>query len=135
MQEHNKKLAYRRNNKDELETIEERPEEHITTPAVSPMNKNMTPKEEKVAQGPETLHSAISPSPVDRIKRNTRYPSSTVITRGSTVLDGQLNEYDYSPKPRQKTNERHQSCAVCAMPLNLLTLTESAWEYVTISFY
>lgn len=135
MHEYNKRLAYRRNDKDDLETIEERPEEEITALAVSSMNKEMAPREERVAQGTETLHSAVSPSAVDCIKRITRYPSSTIITRGSTVRDGQLDEYDYPSKPRQKIVERHQSCTICAMPLNLPTLTDSAWEYATLSLY
>lgn len=91
--------------------------------------------DEKAAQDPETLHYAVSPSAVDRIKRHTGYPSSTIITRGSTIQDGQLDEYDYPPKPTQKIGERRQSCAICAMPLNLETLTDSAWEYAAIPLY
>lgn len=128
-----KRLAYRRNDKANLEIVEESPEEETTAPAVSSMNKDMAPLEQKVLQGPETLHSAVSSSAVDRIKRNMKYPSSAVMARGPTVRDGPLDEYNYPPKPTQKPVERHQSCTICTMPLSLLTLTDSVWEYATIS--
>lgn len=135
MLEHNKRLACRRNDKDDLDIPEESPEGETTAPAMPSMNEDLAPMDTKAAQGPETLHSGISPSAVGRIKRHTRYPSSTIITRGSTVQDGQLDEYDYPPKPTQKMGERRQSCAICAMPLNLETLTDSAWEYAIIPLH
>ncbi|RYO96852.1 hypothetical protein DL765_011425 [Monosporascus sp. GIB2] len=130
MQEHNKKLAYRRNDRDDLEILEneeERPKEQVNAPVVS-FNKDMGPKKQKVTQGPETLPSVVSPSAIVRINRTKRNPSSTVISSGSAVRDGQCNEYDYPPQPRQKDGKRYQSCAICAMPLEPLTLTKRAWN-------
>ncbi|RYP46072.1 hypothetical protein DL768_007664 [Monosporascus sp. mg162] len=130
MQEHNKKLAYRRNDRDDLEILEneeERPKEQVNAPVVS-FNKDMGPKKQKATRGPETLPSVVSPSAIVRINRTKRNPSSTVISSGSAVQDGQRNEYDYPPQPRQKDGKRYQSCAICAMPLEPLTLTKRAWN-------
>ncbi|PON20791.1 hypothetical protein TGAM01_v210299 [Trichoderma gamsii] len=130
MQEHNKKLAYHRKDTDDLEVTGGEHEERITAPAVSHLKKDMVPKrhERKVARGPETLHSAVSPSAVERIKQTTRYPSSTIISRGSTIQDAQLNEYDNPPKPKQRDRNRSQPCAICAEPLNPHSLTTLAWS-------
>lgn len=130
MQEHNRKLAYRRNDQDDLQVLEneiERPQEQVKVPVV-PLNKDTDPKKQ-VTQGPETLPSVVSPSALLRINRNSN-PSSTLISSGSTVRDSQRNEYGYPPQPRQKDGKRYQSCAICAMPLE--PLTKRAWEYVLV---
>lgn len=134
-QDRNRNLAYQGSDKNNLWAIDERPEEEITAPAVASVNKDMAPIEEMIAQDPKTFRFMVSAAAVDRIKQNTRYPSTTATTMGSTVRDGQLNEYDYPPKPRRNTVERHHSCTICAMPLDLLALTDSAWEYATIPLY
>ncbi|KAL6886897.1 hypothetical protein GGI43DRAFT_431693 [Trichoderma evansii] len=109
-------------------STQERPEEEIIAPAVPSLEKDMVViKEDKVSRGPDTLPSVVSPSAVDRIKRATRYPSSTVISRGSAVGNGRLNEYDYPPQPKQKDGEKYQPCAICSMPLELPTLTMRDW--------
>ncbi|KAJ2988255.1 hypothetical protein NUW58_g4076 [Xylaria curta] len=130
MQEHNKKLAYRRNDRDDLEILEneeERPKEQVNEPVVS-LNKDTSPKKQKATRGPETLPSVVSPCAIVRINRTKRNPSSTVISSSSSVRDGQRNEYDYPPQPRQKDGKRYQSCAICAMPLEPQTLTKRAWN-------
>ncbi|EHK48575.1 hypothetical protein TRIATDRAFT_305383 [Trichoderma atroviride IMI 206040] len=128
LQEYNKELAYRHNGKDNLKTIEEMPEEQINAAAVSSINKDMAPKEEMVAQEPETRHPTVASSAMGRIKRDTTYPPSTITTRGSIIRDIQQVKYDFPHKPRQENVETHQSCTICAMPLNLPTLTDRTWE-------
>jgi hypothetical protein len=137
MKEHNEKLAYRRNDRDSLESLEneeeeEKPKEQANAPVLS-FNMDTGPKQ-KATRGPDTLPSVVSPSAIVRLNRTRRNPSSTVISSGSAVRDGQRNEYDYPPQPRQKDGKRYQPCAICAMPLEPLTLTERAWKYVLAFF-
>lgn len=135
MQEYNKKLAYQRDNEDNLETMvdEEEREDHVRTPEVSP-NKDAGPmKLEKVIRGPGALPSLASPSAIVRNNRSESKSPSTVISRSSSFQDNPLNENDYPPMPRPKIGERHQPCAICTMPIDLSTLTESAWKYVITS--
>jgi len=132
MQEHNKKLAYRRDDRDDLEILEkeeEKPKEQAKAPVVS-SNKDTGPKKQKATRAPETLPSIVSPSAIVRINRTRRNPSSTVISSGSAVQDGQPDESYYPPQPRQRDGKRYQSCAICAMPLEPLTLKKRAWKYV-----
>ncbi|KAI1317244.1 hypothetical protein F5Y16DRAFT_392874 [Xylariaceae sp. FL0255] len=129
MQEHNKKLAYRRNDDGDLEILEdeERPKEQVNAPVV-PINKDTGSEKQKTTPAPETLPSVVSPSAIVRINRTKRNPSSTVMSSGSTVRDGQRNDYDYPPQPGQKDGKRYQACGICAMPLETQTLTKRAWN-------
>ncbi|UKZ96726.1 uncharacterized protein TrAFT101_011503 [Trichoderma asperellum] len=107
---------------------EEEREDHVRTPEVSP-NKDAGPmKLEKVIRGPGALPSLASPSAIVRNNRSESKSPSTVISRSSSFQDNPLNENDYPPMPRPKIGERHQPCAICTMPIDLSTLTESAWK-------
>jgi hypothetical protein len=132
LQEHNKKLAYQRENQDDSEeptNDEDGPKEEVSAPVVS--IEDVASKKQKAIQGPETLPSVVSPSAIVRLNRTKRNPSSTIISRGSAVRDGQGNEYDYPPQPKQKDGKRYQSCTICATPLEVQTLTKHAWKYAS----
>ena len=131
LQEHNKKLAYQRENQEdakELVNNEGKPEEELDAQAV-PIG-DVASRKRKASQGPETLPSMVSSSAIVRLNRTRRIPTSTIISKGSTVQDSQGNDYDYPPWPKEKHGKRYQSCTICAMPLDVLTLTKRAWEYV-----
>jgi len=130
LQEHNKKLAYRRENQDDLKrpaNDEDRPKEEANAPVV-PMEE-VASKKQKPIQNLETLPSTVSHSAIVRLNRMKRTPSSTIISRGSTVRDGEGNEYNYPPQPKQKGGNKYQSCTICAVPLEVSTLTRYAWKY------
>jgi hypothetical protein len=132
LQEHNKKLAYRRETQHDSKepNDEDGSKEGVNAPAVASI-EDMASKKQKAIQGPETLPSIVSPSAIVRLNRTKRNPSSTVISKGSTVRDGQGNEYDYPPRPKQKDGKRYQSCTICATPLEVLTLTKHVWKYAS----
>jgi hypothetical protein len=130
LQEHNKKLAYQRENQDDSEEPtddKDMPNEEVSAPVAS--TEDVASQKQKATQGPETIPSVVSPSAIARINRMKRNPSSTIISRGSTPQDDQRNEYEYPSQPKQKDGKRYQSCTICATPLELLTLTKHAWKY------
>jgi hypothetical protein len=138
--EQNKSVAYRlacrqSSGQDSLDIMEERPEEEVTAPTVTSVTKDVAPTEKKLTQGLETLHSAVPSFAVDGIDQNKTSISTTVIIRGSAVRSDWVNDFDYPLKPRQKATESHQPCTVCATPLDLSTLTDYVWEYLTVSLY
>ncbi|KAK1237857.1 hypothetical protein MKX08_002436 [Trichoderma sp. CBMAI-0020] len=105
LQEYNKKHAYRHNDNDDLETIEGMPKGQINTQVVSSFNKDLAPMEDMIAQDLETRRSAVAPSAVNHIKRNTRYSPSTIITRGSIGQDIQLVEHDFPTESDWETHD------------------------------
>lgn len=137
IQEHYKTFAYRKNGEDNFMTIvdEEERENHANAPVRSPNKDTVPTKLKKVARGADTLPTLVSLSAIVHINGRKTKPSSIVVSRGSAVQDGQLNEIDYPPLPRQKDGERHQSCAICAMPLDTKTLTKTTWQYVIAFLY
>jgi hypothetical protein len=106
--------SYLQNDQDNWETKEEMPEEQINDTSEAFIKKDIAPKEEKVPQDLETHHSVVASSAVSHIKRNARYPPNKIMTRGSIIRDTQLVEYDCIPKVRQRYEERHEACAICA---------------------
>lgn len=131
MQEHSKKLAYRHDHQDHLEA--QNPEEggpkEQEEAHVGSSNRNVAHKKQDVTRGPETVPSEVSPSAINRIKQMRSLPSSSIVSSGSDVRDGQGNEYNYPRQPKQKIGGRHKPCTICAIPLELSKLTERAWRY------
>jgi hypothetical protein len=129
MRNHNKKLAYLRNNQyksDSRDNEKEKVGEQAGTPVVHPI-KGIAAEKQKASHGPETLPSEISPSVISRANRRKWNPTRSVISSGSVVLDDQGNEENYPPRPEQKGGKRHVSCTICAAPLDPRSLKERAW--------
>lgn len=124
-----KKLSFRRDDGDKLvvEDDQAEPKEQLHASAM-PTDKAIGVNNQKTFQGPETLPSAISPSKIALIDRNKRVPSSSVVSTGSVVRDGQYNDDEYPPQPKQQVGKGYQSCAICAMPLEPMRLTKRAWQ-------
>ena len=134
LQEHNKKLAYRR--EDEIDPEQPETEEtglkaDVEGPVVPAKSTDL--KKPRVVQGPDTSPSTISPSVIARLHRTKKSPSSSIISKGLSVRNRQGNEYYYPPQPKQEDGRRYQSCTVCATPLDVLALTEQAWKYASAS--
>ncbi|KAI9684270.1 MAG: hypothetical protein M1822_005743 [Bathelium mastoideum] len=129
LQEHSNKLAYQRESQDGSEkptNDNDMPEEMISALVVSA--EDVISQKQRTIQGPETIPSVVSPSAISRIKQMKGNPSSTIISRGPTLQDGQRNEYEYPPQPMQEDGKKYQRCSICAAPLEVSKLTKGAWN-------
>ncbi len=128
MQDHNEKLAYRRQYRDTTgETA------RLSRGAISDdqkpvaQSKVILAEKQKGVLWPETIPSTVTPSARVRISQMKKGPSSSIISSGSTVEEGQ-DEDDYPPKPEQGGKGKYQPCSICNMPLDILRLTDRSWR-------
>jgi hypothetical protein len=127
MQEHNTKLAWRRDmeNVPEMSTTEsEKGSEGSTL-----FNQYTPPKKLEVPQLSDTLPSEMTPSAVLRLKQKPKVSLSSVSSRGSTVPGGR-EVYSYPKPPKLGSNKTWQPCSICSAPLKVSEMSQSSWMYV-----
>jgi hypothetical protein len=125
LQLHNEKLAYQR---DEHENMDEFISDNVEQESISPALVSDVVVATKMAPSQDTLPSLLSPSAVVRFSQAKHKPTSSIISRGSVVLDEQGNEFRYPPVPKSRADKKFRSCTVCSEPLDCARLTEQDWR-------
>ncbi|KAE8441484.1 hypothetical protein EG329_004908 [Mollisiaceae sp. DMI_Dod_QoI] len=129
IQNHNKKLAYQRDNPDDSQNAAD-DDSNIEdgNERFEGSGQNPTSSGRQSAMAPETLPSLASHSAIMRSMSPRAKPSGSIISRGSTVRHLPGEDFYYPPMPQLEDDKRYQSCTLCSDPLEKVTLTEDTWK-------
>ncbi len=129
IQNHNKKLAYQRDNPDDSQNAAD-DDSNIEdgNERFEGSGQNPTSSGRQSAMAPETLPSLASHSAIMRSMSPRAKPSGSIISRGSTVRHLPGEDFYYPPMPQLEDDKRYQSCTLCSDPLEKVSLTENTWK-------
>ncbi|PVH74790.1 hypothetical protein DL98DRAFT_369618, partial [Cadophora sp. DSE1049] len=127
LQLHNRKLARQRSKHEREGGQEQAPQDSSVRnkPADRP---DMDFERQKPESSATTAPSRVSIAPFKRLSMPKIKPSGSISSIGSSVRESPGEEFSYPIKPSPNANKTYESCALCADPLEMRTLTDKEWK-------